>query len=123
MTIPKPSARPTVPTTLGHSAAPIPNRERLIPAVDAVKQILGRAPHVSTVHRWTLRGVLCDGKRIYLEAYRIGGRLCCSLQAVERFVDATAARRSIELPTPPRSDAKCADALAKANASLAKSGI
>lgn len=40
--------------------------------------------HVSTVHRWCLRGV----KGHKLESVRVGGRLLTSRQAVHRFLNA-----------------------------------
>jgi len=119
----KPSERPTVSPAQAKPAHTEPTRERLIPAVEAVRRTIGRSPHVSTVHRWAIRGVKCDGERIFLEAFRVGGRLLCSLQAVERFIDATATRRQPEPPTAPRSDKQRAQAIAKASARLDAAGI
>ena len=119
----KPSERPTVSPAQAKPAQPEPTRERLIPAVEAVRKVIGRSPHVSTVHRWAIRGVSCDGQRIFLEAFRIGGRLLCSLEAVHRFCDATATRQHIEPPTAPRSDAQRKKAIAKASARLDAAGI
>ncbi len=119
----KPSERPTVTATPGKPPTPTQIREPLLPAVEAVRRIIGRAPAISTIHRWALRGVLCDGERIQLEAYRIGGRLCASLAAVQRFIDATATRKGIEPPTPPRSDSSRAKAVAIANKKLDRAGV
>lgn len=41
-------------------------------------------PHVSTVHRWRMRGI----KGIKLETIRIGGRRYTSAEALDRFIAA-----------------------------------
>ncbi len=41
----------------------------------------GRRPNVSTLYRWARKG--CNG--VVLETIRVGGTLCTSLQAIQRF--------------------------------------
>ena len=60
--------------------------ETMRPLSDACKEIEGR-PHVSTLHRWRLRGV--RGQK--LETVLIGGRRFTSLEALDRFIRATTA--------------------------------
>jgi hypothetical protein len=55
-------------------------RETLIPFHEAPKHIPGR-PHISTLHRWRLKG--CRGRR--LETGLFGGRRFTSLEAIQRF--------------------------------------
>lgn len=43
----------------------------------------GKRPHVATMYRWASRGL--RGQK--LETIRIGGTLCTSLQALQRFFD------------------------------------
>lgn len=48
-----------------------------------------RRLHVSTIHRWHLRGI----RGIHLEAIRVGGTLCTSVEAMQRFFERLAAPR------------------------------
>lgn len=43
----------------------------------------GKRPHVSTLYRWATAG--CRDE--HLEVVRVGGTLCTSLEALQRFVD------------------------------------
>lgn len=43
----------------------------------------GKRPHVSTLYRWATAG--CKGVR--LETIRVGGTLCTSLEAFQRFFE------------------------------------
>lgn len=46
----------------------------------------GRKTHISTILRWILQGAKApDGRRVRLEAARIGGRWFTSREALERF--------------------------------------
>lgn len=40
-----------------------------------------KKPHVSTLYRWAKRGV----KGVFLETIQVGGTLCTSLEALQRF--------------------------------------
>ena len=49
----------------------------------------GKRIHFSTLWRWALRGCLAiDGRRVRLEAVRLGGRWLTSKEALQRFSDA-----------------------------------
>ena len=51
----------------------------------AAKRVPGR-PHVSTLWRWANKGVrAADGNRIFLEAWRFGGKHFTTLAALEEF--------------------------------------
>jgi hypothetical protein len=56
----------------------------------------------STIFRWIVSGVIVrDGRRVRLEAVRLGGRWLTSVQAIERFVAAqTPALDSDPAPAP-----------------------
>ena len=58
-----------------------PARETPIPFPEAPKHIPGR-PHISTLHRWRLRGV--RGRR--LETFLTGGRRFTTIEAIARFL-------------------------------------
>ena len=57
--------------TLTEAAKRLPQRRR------------GSRPHVATMYRWAQRGV----KGVRLEALQVGGTLCTSLEALQRFFD------------------------------------
>jgi len=66
--------------------------EDVITLADATKRlprIRGKRIHISTIYRWAHRGV--GGVR--LETLRVGGRLCTSAEALQRFCDALTAPR------------------------------
>ncbi len=58
-----------------------PIQETAVAFHEAPELIPGR-PHVSTLHRWRLRGV--RGRR--LETFLSGGRRFTTLEAIERFL-------------------------------------
>ena len=63
-----------------------------ITLTEATKRIPGR-PDCSTVWRWVHKGVRsADGTRVYLKAWRYGGRLFTSVEEVERFAEILAER-------------------------------
>lgn len=43
----------------------------------------GQRPHVATLYRWATRGV----RGVQLETIRVGGTLCTSLEALQRFCE------------------------------------
>jgi len=43
----------------------------------------GRRPHVATFYRWATTGI----RGVKLEVIRVGGTLCTSTEAVQRFCD------------------------------------
>jgi hypothetical protein len=55
---------------------------------------LGRPVTLSCVLRWVLQGVkTTDGRRVRLEALRLGGKWITSMEAIQRFAEA-------QTPTP-----------------------
>ena len=70
--------------------------ETLLSLPDAARA-LPKRPHISTLHRWRLRGV----RGVKLETCLIGGRRYTSREAVERFSTATTAAANGE-PLPVR---------------------
>ena len=56
---------------------------RLLPKTNDTKTL-----HVSTMFRWILRGLRAkDGFVVRLESVKIGGRICTSQEALQRFFD------------------------------------
>ncbi|WP_088257342.1 DUF1580 domain-containing protein [Fimbriiglobus ruber] len=58
-------------------------KERVVSFREAARDLCprrrhGRKPHVSTFYRWAARG---------LETIRVGGQLCTSVEALQRFFD------------------------------------
>jgi hypothetical protein len=70
----------------------IDTSEHLLPLSEAARTLPGGEVHVSTLHRWRLRGV-CG---IRLETILRGGVRYTSSQAIERFFAATTAAASGE---------------------------
>lgn len=70
--------------------------ETLLSLNEAAKESPGR-PHLSTLHRWRLRGV----RGVKLETCLVGGRRFTSREALERFAARTTAVADGE-PAPPR---------------------
>jgi len=52
-------------------------------AVRLPRRRAGKKPHVATLYRWAMRG--CRGVR--LETIRVGGTLCTSVEALQRFCE------------------------------------
>lgn len=69
-------------------------REVLLPFRQALQALPprsgGKRPHVSTLHRWAQRGL----RGVRLETIRVGGLLCTSMEAIQRFFDALSGRHS-----------------------------
>ncbi len=75
-------------------------REKLFPIPLAVESLTGHRPHPTTGWRWATKG--CCG--VILETKRLGGKMLCSVEAVQRFMDAVehakAQEKSVSLPEP-----------------------
>ena len=84
----------------------------------------GRPIHLSCVLRWITNGSRApDGRRIRLEAVRIGGRWITSREALTRFAEALTPRFD-DAPAPaPRSAAKRHKANERAAKELEAAGI
>ena len=61
------------------------SRETLIPLTQAAKLIPGCGVHISTLHRWRLRGI----RGVRLETILIGGKRFTSVEAIDRFIAQT----------------------------------
>jgi hypothetical protein len=83
----------------------------------ASKKIPG-CPHLSTLHRWRLRGI----RGVNLKCVLIGGRWMVSDDALEEFFEQTTAAANGEQPKA-RTNCARAAAISKAEAELAKDGI
>ena len=57
--------------TLGQATKHLPRRRQ------------GKKPHTSTIYRWAMNGV----QGVRLEVIRVGGTLCTSLEALQRFCE------------------------------------
>jgi len=61
--------------------------ERLISFREACEVLprrrAGKKPHISTLYRWSGRG----SRGVKLEVVQVGGTLCTSVQALQRFLD------------------------------------
>jgi len=61
--------------------------EQVVSLSEATKKLPrrrgGKRPHVATLYRWAVRGV----RGIKLETLRVGGTLCTSLEALQRFCE------------------------------------
>lgn len=70
------------------------SRERVVTFREAAKDYCprrrhGRKPHISTFYRWARQG---------LETIRVGGQLCTSVEALQRFFDRLSGSNN---PNPP----------------------
>ncbi len=76
----------------------------------------GKKPHVSTLYRWAQRGVRGE----VLETIQVGGVLCTSLEALQRFCDGLTKPQ----PTPAgRASAERRRAIDRADKQLEKMGL
>jgi hypothetical protein len=61
--------------------------EQVVSLSEATKRLprrrQGKRPHVATLYRWADRGV----HGVKLETLRVGGTLCTSLEALQRFCE------------------------------------
>lgn len=93
------------------------SQETLLTFPQAAATLPGR-PHVSTLHRWRLRGV----RGVKLETCLIGGRRYTSQEALERFSAATTAAANGEAPKV-RTPTQRERAIRQAEQELAREGI
>ncbi|MHB1033724.1 MAG: DUF1580 domain-containing protein [Pirellulales bacterium] len=85
---------------------------------DMAQSLPGR-PNISTLHRWRLRGI----HGVKLETVLIGGRRFTSLEAMQRFADATTAAQAGEPVATIATSAQRTRAIARAEAELSAAGI
>ena len=90
---------------------------KVLPSID------GRRPHPSTIWRWCTRGI----RGVHLEHVRVGGRVCTSADALNRFVNKLAEADSQEQSHPtsprPRTAERRAEEISAADAELAAAGL
>ncbi len=78
--------------------------ETLLTLAEATRRmpaVAGRKcrPHLSTLHRWVLRGCTSrDRMIIRLETVKVGGTLCTSLEALQRFFDRLSGDTAVVAP-------------------------
>ena len=78
----------------------------------------------STIWRWITEGIkLASGRRLRLEAIRLGGRWLTSVQAVQRFMQAQTPQFADEPPAPTPSAKKRRQSAASAARDLEQVGM
>ena len=91
--------------------------EALLSLAAAGRTLPGK-PHLSTLHRWRLRGV----RGVKLETVLVGGRRFTSHEALERFIERTTAAANGE-PSPRRTNRQRQAAISQAERELDRAGI
>lgn len=72
----------------------------------------GRKPHIATMYRWAKSGV----RGVKLETIRIGGTVCTSTEAIQRFCNQLSGPETPSTPsTPSSTQSRVAIAKLKAN--------
>lgn len=84
---------------------------RALPLID------GKRPHVSTLWRWSKKGL----HGVHLEHVRIGHRVCTSIEALSRFVNALGSANSRQSDT--LTLAAGGPGVERANEVLTKNGV
>lgn len=94
--------------------------ERVMTLAQATKHLprrrQGKKPHASTLYRWAMNGV----QGVRLEVIRVGGTLCTSLEALQRFCE-----RCTDSSTPAKTKTTKAREreIVRAERELARAGI
>ena len=74
--------------------------EQVLSLTDAAKILprrrAGKRPHVATLYRWASRGL----RGVKLETIQVGGTLCTSREAVQRFCEQLSESDATPSPTP-----------------------
>ncbi len=99
------------------SPAEVLGTERHLTLSQAAAALPGR-PHLSTLHRWRLRGV----RGIRLETCLIGGRRFTTDQWLRDFIEATSQTNTVDVLTSQPSRTRQA-AIRSAESELARDGI
>ena len=94
--------------------------ERVVTLNEATKHLprrrAGKGVHVATLHRWANAG----SRGVKLETLRVGGTLCTSLEALQRFCERCTDPSSRPLSSTSKSRER---EIKKAEADLAEAGI
>jgi len=91
--------------TLREAVTKLPRRRR------------GRKPHVSTLWRWATRGL----RGVRLEVIRVGGTLCTSREALQRFCEKLTEQQEAARTTSARKSRE--KGIADAEAELSRDGM
>lgn len=95
------------------------SKERVISLTEAARELprrrKGVKPHVATLYRWASRGL----RNIRLETIQVGGTLCTSVEALQRFCAQLSSHNSPQI-TPLHSRSK---ALQRASSRLQALGL
>ena len=78
-------------------------KEQVVSLADAAKRLprirSGKVIHVASLYRWISAGKHCpDGSIAHLESIKIGGTICTSLEALQRFFDRLTGERDVIAP-------------------------
>lgn len=94
--------------------------EEVLSLTEATKRLprrrRGKRPHIATLYRWVQHGV----RGVRLEAIQVGGTLCTSLEALQRFCERCT--DASDRPSPSTSKSRERE-IKKAEAELAEAGI
>lgn len=94
--------------------------EEVVSLTDATKHLpkrrAGKRPHVATLYRWAQQGV----RGVKLETIQVGGTLCTSLEALQRFCERCTDPSSRPPPSTPKSRER---EIKKAERELESAGI
>lgn len=96
------------------------NTESVLSLADAAKRLPqrrgGKRPHVATLYRWASAGV----RGVKLETLQVGGTLCTSLEALQRFCERCSGGAAESTPQTTRSRER---QIKQAEAELERAGI
>lgn len=76
----------------------------------------GKRPHIATIYRWAQNGI----RGVKLETVRLGGTVCTSVEAIQRFVERLSDPTSTTRPSPTKARQRQVEA---AERQLADAGI
>ena len=76
----------------------------------------GKRPHVATIYRWAQNGV----RGVKLETVRLGGTVCTSVEAIQRFVKQLSDPNATTSPSPTKARQRQVEA---AERQLSQAGI
>ena len=72
-------------------------------AAESLPAINGKKPSAKTVYAWVEVGLVVGSVRVKLESIKVGGRRVTSVEALQRFIEATS---GVQSPQPIRTPAK-----------------
>ena len=101
---------------------------KLIPFHRLARRLPGRKEgshlHPAALYRWHKAGLLgADGKRVRLEAQRVGGHWCTTWRKLRAFFARLSGEKAAEAPPIPATKKEIAQELARAEADLDRLGV